>query len=102
MVMVAGSGNRRAQVIFVVDTPSAYDEKHGELLSPESKVGKIFHKLLGETPNTRADVYITALCKVRNANGRVSKKDLAFWADDFKAELDSIVPQVVVAIRLTT
>ncbi len=101
MVMVAGSGNRRAQVIFVVDTPSAYDEKHGELLSPESKVGKIFHKLLGETPYTRADVYITALCKVRNANGRVSKKDLAFWADDFKAELDSIVPQVVVAIGKT-
>ncbi|MGH2517604.1 MAG: uracil-DNA glycosylase, partial [Ktedonobacterales bacterium] len=94
---VPGSGNPRAEVLFVGEAPSYFDDRRGYPFSGPS--GDFLNELLALAGLSRADVYLTNLVKHRVPDGRdLLPGEIAACADYLTRQIAAIDPKVIVAL----
>lgn len=100
---VMGSGNRRADIMFIGDAPGYYDERAGQPFQGEA--GKKLDGMLTAMGLTREQVYITHLVKFRPAlphqttnNRAPSTKEILFSRSIIELEIRLVAPKVIVAL----
>jgi uracil-DNA glycosylase family 4 len=94
---VPGSGNPHAEVFFVGEAPSYYDDRRGYPFSGPS--GEFLNELLALAGLSRAEVYLTNLVKHRVPDGReLVPGEIAACADYLTRQIAAVNPLVVVAL----
>lgn len=100
---VMGTGNRQADIMFVGDAPSYYDECAGQPFQGEA--GKKLNGMLTAMGLTREQVYITHLVKFRPAlprqttnNRTPSTREILFSRSIVELEIRLVQPKVIVAL----
>jgi len=98
--IVFGSGNPKAQLLFVGEGPGADEDKQG--LPFVGRAGQLLTKIIEAMGMTREEVYIANIVKCRPPQNRVPEPDEISQCIPFlKAQMDLIQPKLVVALGLT-
>jgi len=95
--VVAGSGNPKAEIIFIGEAPG---KKEAELGVPfVGAAGKFFDEMLSAIKLNRDDVYITNICKCRPPENRdplpAEIEQCAPWLEK---EIEIIKPKMIVTL----
>lgn len=94
---VPGSGNPHAEMVFVGEAPSYFDDRRGYPFSGPS--GEFLNELLGLAGLSRGDVYLTNLVKHRVPDGReLLPGEIAACAGYLTREIEAVNPLVIVAL----
>lgn len=104
--MVFAVGNPNASIVFVGEAPGAEEERKREpFVGP---AGQLLTKIITAMGLSRADVYITNICKFRPAMDDQGSGNRKPTADEMRAclpfvlaEIDIIRPAVIVALGAT-
>ncbi|MBL8920790.1 MAG: uracil-DNA glycosylase [Myxococcaceae bacterium] len=95
--LVFGTGNPRAELVFVGEGPGEEEDKQG--VPFVGKAGQLLTKMIEAMKFTRDDVYICNVVKCRPPNNRNPEPDEIEACEPFlKAQLASIQPKVIVAL----
>lgn len=95
--VVVGAGAADADVLLVVDAPSADEDALG--LALIGQAGRLVDQLLNEAGLTRADVFVTSLVKCLPPGGRdPSPGEVANCSEHLVAQVGLVRPVVVVAV----
>ena len=95
--VVFGSGNPKAEILFIGEAPGAEEDKQGIPFCGSS--GKVLQDLLASIGLTRDQVFITntLLCRPPN-NRNPEKEEVENCSDRLDQLIDSINPKVIVTI----
>ncbi len=94
---VPGIGNPHAEVFFVGEAPSYYDDRRGYPFSGPS--GDFLDELLAQAGLTRSQVYLTNLVKHRVPDSReLRPEEIAACADYLTRQIAAVNPKVIVAL----
>jgi len=97
---IAGRGNQSAELMFVVLSPSANDEKSGVICGGEANV--LFSKMLAAINIDINDVYISSLLKCNvPMNHTVSPKEIQCCNTYLKQQIQLIQPKLLVVLGET-
>jgi len=95
--IVFGSGNPRAELVFVGEGPGEDEDRQG--VPFVGKAGQLLTKMIEAMKFTRDDVYICNVVKCRPPNNRNPEPDEIEACEPFlKAQLASLQPKVIVAL----
>lgn len=95
--IVFGTGNPRAELVFVGEAPGAEEDAQGTPFVGEA--GKLLTKMIEAMGYRRDDVYICNLIKCRPPNNRNPEaEEIAACEPFLKAQLASVQPRAVVAL----
>jgi DNA polymerase len=95
--IVFGSGNPRAELVFVGEGPGEEEDRQG--VPFVGKAGQLLTKMIEAMKFTRDDVYICNVVKCRPPNNRNPEPDEIEACEPFlKAQLSSIRPKVIVGL----
>lgn len=95
--IVFGSGNPRAELVFVGEGPGEEEDRQG--VPFVGKAGQLLTKMIEAMKFTRDDVYICNVVKCRPPNNRNPEPDEIAACEPFlKAQLASLQPKVIVAL----
>jgi uracil-DNA glycosylase len=95
--IVFGSGNPRAELVFVGEGPGEDEDRQG--VPFVGKAGQLLTKMIEAMKFTRDDVYICNVVKCRPPNNRNPEADEIAACEPFlKAQLASLQPKVIVAL----
>jgi len=95
--IVFGTGNPRAELVFVGEAPGADEDAQGTPFVGEA--GKLLTKMIEAMGYRRDDVYICNVIKCRPPNNRNPEPaEIAACEPFLKAQLASLRPKVVVAL----
>jgi len=95
--IVFGSGNPKAELVFVGEGPGAEEDKQGVPFVGEA--GKLLTKMIEAMKFSRDTVYICNVVKCRPPNNRNPEPDEIQACEPFlKAQLAVIKPKVIVAL----
>lgn len=95
--LVFGTGNPRAELVFVGEGPGEEEDKQG--VPFVGKAGQLLTKMIEAMKFTRDDVYICNVVKCRPPNNRNPEPDEIAACEPFlKAQLASLQPKVIVAL----
>jgi uracil-DNA glycosylase family 4 len=91
---VFGTGNSKADIVFIGEAPGRKEDKTGTPFVGAS--GKLLDQLLESINMKREDVYITNIVKYRPPDNRdPNKKEKEDCKDWLLAELDFIKPKII-------
>ena len=94
---VPGSGNPHAEVFFVGEAPSYYDDRRGYPFSGPS--GEFLNELLALAGLSRDEVYLTNLVKHRVPDSReLLPGEIAACAGYLTRQIEAVNPSVIVAL----
>ncbi|MBL8936979.1 MAG: uracil-DNA glycosylase [Archangium sp.] len=95
--IVFGSGNPRAELVFVGEGPGEEEDRQG--VPFVGKAGQLLTKMIEAMKFSRDDVYICNVVKCRPPNNRNPEPDEIEACEPFlKAQLASLQPKVIVAL----
>lgn len=95
--IVFGSGNPRAELVFVGEGPGEEEDRQG--VPFVGKAGQLLTKMIEAMKFSRDDVYICNVVKCRPPDNRNPEPDEIAACEPFlKAQLASIQPKVIVAL----
>ncbi len=95
--IVFGSGNPRAELMFVGEAPGADEDKQG--VPFVGKAGQLLTKMIEAMKFTRDDVYICNVVKCRPPENRNPEPDEIAACEPFlKAQVESVRPKVIVTL----
>lgn len=95
--IVFGSGNPRAELVFVGEGPGEEEDRQG--VPFVGKAGQLLTKMIEAMKFTRDDVYICNVVKCRPPNNRNPEPDEIAACEPFlKAQLASLQPKVIVGL----
>ena len=95
--IVFGSGNPRAQLVFVGEAPGADEDQQG--VPFVGKAGQLLTKMIEAMKFTRDDVYICNVVKCRPPENRNPEPDEIAACEPFlKAQVASVRPKVIVTL----
>jgi DNA polymerase len=95
--IVFGSGNPRAELVFVGEAPGAEEDRQG--VPFVGAAGQLLTKMIEAMKFTRDDVYICNVAKCRPPGNRNPEPDEITACEPFlKAQLASLRPKVIVAL----
>ena len=95
--IVFGSGNPRAELMFVGEAPGADEDKQGQPFV--GKAGQLLTKMIEAMKFTRDDVYICNVVKCRPPENRNPEPDEISACDPYlKAQVASVRPKVIVTL----
>jgi DNA polymerase len=95
--IVFGTGNPRAELVFVGEGPGEEEDKQG--VPFVGKAGQLLTKMTEAMQFSRDDVYICNVVKCRPPNNRNPEPDEIEACEPFlKAQLASLQPKVIVAL----
>jgi len=95
--IVFGSGNPKAELMFVGEGPGADEDKQG--VPFVGKAGQLLTKMIEAMKFTRDDVYICNVVKCRPPENRNPEPDEIQACEPFlKAQVASVRPKVIVAL----
>ena len=95
--IVFGSGNPRAELVFVGEGPGEEEDLKG--VPFVGQAGQLLTKMIEAMKFTRDDVYICNVVKCRPPNNRNPEPDEIAACEPFlKAQLASLQPKVIVAL----
>jgi uracil-DNA glycosylase len=95
--IVFGSGNPKAELVFVGEAPGAEEDKQG--VPFVGAAGQLLTKMIEAMKFSRDSVYICNVAKCRPPNNRNPEPDEIEACEPFlKAQLASIRPQIIVAL----
>ena len=95
--IVFGSGNPRAELMFVGEAPGADEDKQG--VPFVGKAGQLLTKMIEAMKFSRDDVYICNVVKCRPPENRNPEPDELSACEPFlKAQVASVRPKVIVAL----
>ena len=100
--VVAGSGNPKARLMFIGESPSASDDAENRIFSGE--VGELLDKMIVAMGfSGREDVYLTTLIKCRPPGNRVADKfEVEKCIGYLKKEIELISPEAIVVFGANT
>ncbi len=94
---VLSRGNKSADMMFVLLSPSANDETSGELCSGEE--GVLLTKMLAAIKVSIADVYITSLLKSSSpVTDAISSSEMKQCKAKLKQQIQKVKPKVLIAL----
>ncbi len=94
---VLSRGNKSADMMFVLLSPSANDETSGELCSGEE--GVLLTKMLAAIKVPIADVYITSLLKSSSpVTDAISSNEMEQCKTQLKQQIQKVEPKVLIAL----
>ncbi len=100
MTIVYGSGNPKADLVFVGEGPGADEDMQG--LPFVGRAGKLLTKWIESMDMTRDDVYICNVVKCRPPGNRAPEKDEVQTCSPFlHRQLDSIRPKLICCLGAT-
>ena len=92
--IVFGSGNPKADLVFVGEAPGADEDMHG--LPFVGKAGQLLTKIIESIHLQREDVYICNVIKCRPPNNRFPEKDEITTCSPFLLrQLEAIKPKII-------
>jgi uracil-DNA glycosylase len=92
--IVFGSGNPKADLVFVGEAPGADEDMHG--LPFVGKAGQLLTKIIESIHLKREDVYICNVIKCRPPNNRFPEKDEIMTCSPFLLrQLEAISPKII-------
>lgn len=95
--VVFGSGNPKAELMFVGEAPGADEDEQGEPFV--GRAGQLLTKIIEAIGMTRDDVYIANVIKCRPPNNRPPEADEIATCEPFLfKQIDTIKPKVIVAL----
>ncbi|MFT3835559.1 MAG: uracil-DNA glycosylase [Myxococcaceae bacterium] len=95
--IVFGSGNPKAELVFVGEGPGADEDAQG--IPFVGKAGQLLTKMIEAMKFRRDDVYICNVVKCRPPNNRNPEPDEILACEPFlKAQLKAIQPKVIVCL----
>lgn len=102
--VVPGEGNPKARLVIVGEAPGEQEDRQGRPFV--GRAGKLLDRLLVDAGISREDVYITNAVKCRptlESNGKLKNRpprvgELRHWQESLRLELDSIRPEVILAL----
>ncbi len=95
--IVFGSGNPKAELVFVGEAPGAEEDKQG--VPFVGAAGQLLTKMIEAMKFSRDSVYICNVAKCRPPNNRNPEPDEIEACEPFlKAQLAAIRPQIIVAL----
>jgi uracil-DNA glycosylase family 4 len=95
--LVFGTGNPRAEIMFVGEGPGADEDKQGEPFV--GKAGQLLTKMIEAMGFRREDVYIANVVKCRPPGNRDPEPDEIAACEPFlKQQIAAVAPKVVVAL----
>lgn len=98
---IAGRGNLSAELMFVLLSPSANDDKNGIICGGEA--GELLSKMLAAININIDDVYITSLLKCRvPVNHTISPAEIQTCNAHLKQQIQFIQPKLVIVLGETT
>ena len=98
--VVAGRGKQSADLMFVLLSPSADDEKNGLICSGEA--GGLFSKMLAAININIDDIYITSLLKCAvPVNHTISPMEIQSCDAHLKQQIQLIQPELVIVLGET-
>ncbi len=95
--IVFGSGNPRAELMFIGEAPGADEDQQG--VPFVGKAGQLLTKMIEAMKLTRDDVYICNVVKCRPADNKNPEPDEIAACEPFlKAQIASVRPKVIVTL----
>lgn len=96
-IVVFGSGNPEAQIIFIGEAPGKMEDETGTPFVGSS--GRILDKMLLNISLSRYDVYITNICKCRPPENRdPMPEEILACLPWLKKQIEIIEPKLVVTL----
>jgi DNA polymerase len=95
--VVFGSGNEKAQLVFVGEAPGFEEDRQGQPFV--GKAGQLLTKMIEAMGLKREDVYISNIVKCRPPNNRTPKlEEIETCLPYLIAQLEEIKPKIICAL----